>query len=288
MAPDTITTAGTLYVVATPIGNLGDITQRALATLREVQLVAAEDTRHTARLFRHYGISTPLVSLHEHNERAQMAQVIDWLRQGKSVAMVSDAGTPLISDPGYLLVAEVRRQGFPVMPVPGPSAFVAALSVSGLPTDRFCFEGFLPAKTGVRRRRLEELRDEARTVIFYEAPHRIVATLEEMVEIFGADREAVLVRELTKRFETVLTGGLHDIHARVVADPEQRKGELVLLVRGAGKRERNERLSPESVRITEILAAELPPRKAAELAAEITGEKKNRLYRYLLGAKEDG
>ncbi len=282
MAADTITTLGVLYVVATPIGNLADITFRAVDTLKQVRLIAAEDTRHSARLLHRYGITTPLVSLHEHNEHERVDRLLERLLQGESVALISDAGTPLISDPGYRLVAEVRRRGIPVVPVPGPSAIIAALSVSGLPTDRFCFEGFLPAKPGARRARLQALRDEPRTLIFYESPHRICDTLRQMCEIFGSEREAVLARELTKRFETLRGGAIGELSAWVAGDRDQQKGELVLLVKGAGKRLPDQGLDVESARIADILGAELPPRQAAELTAKITGEKKNRLYRYIV------
>ena len=282
MAADTITTPGVLYVVATPIGNLADITFRAVDTLKQVRLIAAEDTRHSARLLHRYGITTPLVSLHEHNEHERVDRLLERLLQGESVALISDAGTPLISDPGYRLVAEVRRRGIPVVPIPGPSAIIAALSVSGLPTDRFCFEGFLPPKPGARRARLQALRDEPRTLIFYESPHRICDTLRQMCEIFGSEREAVLARELTKRFETLRGGAIGEISAWVAGDRDQQKGELVLLVKGAGKRLPNQGLDLESARIADILGAALPPRQAAELAAKITGEKKNRLYRYIV------
>ncbi len=268
--------------MATPIGNLGDITQRAVDTLKKVQLVAAEDTRHSVRLLQHYGITTPLISFHEHNEREQVEKLLTRLQKGDAVALISDAGTPLISDPGYLLVTEARQRGIPVVSVPGPSAVIAALSVSGLPTDRFCFEGFLPAKSSARRKRLQALSDEPRTLVFYESPRRICATLQQMCECFGPGREAVLARELTKRFETVHSGTLQELLARVAEDRDQQRGELVLLVRGAGKRDRGEQLDAESMRVADILAARLPPRQAAELAAEITGEKKNRLYRYII------
>ncbi len=288
MTAETITNTGSgiLYVVATPIGNLEDITQRALTTLKEVQLVAAEDTRHTAHLLNHYGITTPRFSLHEHNERERTKRLLALLHKGKSVALVSDAGTPLISDPGYLLVAEARKQGIPVVPIPGPSALIAALSVAGLPSDRFCFEGFLPAKSTARRKRLEALSSESRTLIFYESPRRIQATLQQMCELFGAGRKAVVARELTKRFETVHCGSLAELSAWAATEGELIKGELVLLVHGAERRSKRKQLDAESARIAGLLAEALPPRQAAELAARITGEKKNQLYRYIIGQEK--
>jgi len=273
--------AGVLYVVATPIGNLGDISERALAVLRGVDRVAAEDTRHSAGLLRHFGIQVPLISLHEHNERQVAADVIARLVEGESIALVSDAGTPLVSDPGYHLVRTARAAGVRVVPVPGASALMAALSVSGLPTDRFLFAGFLPAKAGPRRSALEALRDERATLVFYEAPHRIADTLSTLLEVFGSERQAVLARELTKLHETILDGTLGELLARGRADPNQQRGEIVLLVHGAAAPE-GVGLDPEVKRIVTILAEELPARQAVGLAARITGEKKNRLYRFLI------
>src|SRR5207342_3336141 len=226
-------TPGTLHVVATPIGNLGDLSPRALDTLRNVAAVCAEDTRHTRQLLSHFGLERPLLALHQHNEDAQAAQLVARLLAGDSLALVSDAGTPLVSDPGFRLVSAARAAGVRVSPVPGACAAIAALSVAGLPSDRFCFEGFLPAKAGARRERLRALAREPRTLVFYETGHRIEESLADFVEAFGARREAVLARELTKLFETVLGETLADLHAQVVADANQRKGEFVLVVRGS-------------------------------------------------------
>ncbi|URX64435.1 16S rRNA (cytidine(1402)-2'-O)-methyltransferase [Luteibacter anthropi] len=267
---------GTLYVVATPIGHRDDISARAIETLRKVAVIAAEDTRHTRPLLQHLGIDTPLVALHDHNERTAVDALVERLRQGDDVALVSDAGTPLISDPGFRLVRAVRAAGLKASPVPGPSAVVAALSVAGLPSDRFIFEGFLPAKGGARRSRLTELAGESRTLIFYESSHRIVECLEDMREVFGADREAVMARELTKLFETVLGAPLGELVERVTADPNQQKGEFVVMVGGREAGE-DERLA-EGLRVFGILKEELPPAKAAKLAAAITGAPRKALY----------
>ena len=268
---------GTLYVVATPIGNLGDLSPRAREVLAAVDLVAAEDTRVTGQLLARIGLHRPLISLHEYNERARVADLIERLASGQIVALVSDAGTPLISDPGFPLVRECRRRGIRVAPVPGPSALAAALSVSGLPTDRFRFEGFLPRTAAARRALLDDLAKEPCTLVFFESAHRIQPTLGDMVAAFGADREAVVARELTKRFETVLAGPLAEIAARVGRDPEQRLGEFVVLVAGAVAQ--TEGIGPEAERVLGILVAELPVKQAAALAARITGLRKADLYR---------
>ncbi|KAG9612487.1 hypothetical protein KCV01_g1849, partial [Aureobasidium melanogenum] len=253
-----------------------DIGARAIETLRKVAVIAAEDTRHTRPLLVHLGIDTPLVALHDHNERTAVDALVERMRQGEDVALVSDAGTPLISDPGFRLVRAVRAAGLKASPVPGPSAVVAALSVAGLPSDRFVFEGFLPAKGGARRARLTELAGESRTLIFYESSHRIVECLEDMREVFGADREAVVARELTKLFETVLGAPLVELVERVTADPNQQKGEFVVMVAGREAGE-DERLA-EGLRVFGILKDELPPAKAAKLAAAITGAPRKALY----------
>lgn len=278
---------GTLYVVATPIGNLDDLSVRAARVLGEVALVAAEDTRHTGKLLTRYQIATPLVSLHEHNESARVADLLARLARGESLALVSDAGTPLISDPGYELVRAARAAGMRVETVPGPCAAVAALSVSGLPPDRFVFEGFPPARSGTRRERFEQLNTETRTLIFYESPHRIVETLADMAAVFGDTRAAVLARELTKQFETVIGGSLAELHARVRAEPDQQRGEMVVLVHGHARHDdadpdASQVANANAVRIARILARELPPAKAAALAAEITGAKKKAIYDVLV------
>ena len=268
--------AGTLHVVATPIGNLADLSPRALETLRSVAAVCAEDTRHTRQLLAHFGVERPLLALHEHNE-AELAQtLVARLAAGESLALVSDAGTPLVSDPGFRLVRAAREAGIRVSPVPGPSALIAALSVAGLPSDRFAFEGFLPAKAGARRDRLAALAGEPRTLVFYESSHRIADTLTDCVAAFGGERPAVLARELTKLFETVLDGDLSTLQARVEADANQRKGEFVLLVQGAAE-DADARIA-EGRRVYAMLAAELKPSLAAKLAAEITGAPRKALY----------
>jgi len=270
-------TGGVLYVVATPLGHLGDMTPRAITVLQGVDVIAAEDTRHSAPLLRHFDIATPTIALHEHNEREQSGRLVARLRAGEAVALISDAGTPLLSDPGYHLVRAAHEAGVRVVPVPGASAAITALSVSGLPTDRFTFEGFLPAKTAARRARLAELQADPRTLIFYEAPHRIAAALDDMAEIFGVAREAVLARELTKIYETVRAAPLGELAAWVRADTDQQKGEIVVLVRGAEARPSDE-LGAEAQRVLRLLLAELPLKQAVALAAGISGERRNRLY----------
>ncbi|QBQ53427.1 16S rRNA (cytidine(1402)-2'-O)-methyltransferase [Nitrosococcus wardiae] len=271
---------GTLYVVATPIGNLGDLSPRAQEILQDVDLIAAEDTRHSAGLLRHFGITTAMISLHEYNERQQAELLITRCQEGLSVALISDAGTPLISDPGYRVVRQARQVGISVVPVPGPCALVAALSVAGLPSDRFVFEGFLPAKSGARQNRLEQLADETRTLIFYEAPHRLSQTLQAMVEAFGQDREAVVARELTKRYETVHGDSLSALLTWAKQAPEAGRGELVLLVHGAKKKQDAPR--QEALKVLLPLVAALPLKQAVALATEITGFKKNHLYQLAL------
>ncbi len=278
--------AGSLYIVATPIGNLGDMSPRAIEVLQGVDHIAAEDTRHSAPLLRHFGISTPMLALHDHNERQISKTVIDRLLAGERIALISDAGTPLISDPGFHLARLAHQAGVKVVPIPGPSALIAALSAAGLPTDSFVFEGFLPAKRVARRKQLERLVEEVRTLAFYESPHRIVECLEDMREVFGAQREAVLARELTKKFETIKSASLETLFAFVRSDSNQQKGEFVLLVAGAAAAGKSE-LSAETCRIARLLGAELPLKQAASLAAQITGAKKNALYKYLLGESAD-
>lgn len=280
-------TAGTLYVVATPIGNLDDITARALQVLREVSLIAAEDTRHSARLMQHFGIGTPLAACHEHNEREQGSHFIARLLSGADVALISDAGTPLISDPGYHLVRNARAAGIRVVPVPGPSALITALSAAGLPSDRFIFEGFLPAKTAGRRARLEQVKQEPRTLIFYEAPHRILECLEDMQLVFGGERLALLARELTKTFETLKGLPLAELAAWVGADSNQQRGECVVLVAGWQAPEGEDALSAEALRVLDLLLQDLPLKRAAALAAEITGVRKNLLYQAALDRQKD-
>ncbi|WP_168191038.1 16S rRNA (cytidine(1402)-2'-O)-methyltransferase [Pseudomonas sp. PIC25] len=277
---------GTLFVVATPIGNLDDISARALRVLREVSLIAAEDTRHSARLMQHFGISTPLAACHEHNERDQGGRFLARLEAGEDVALISDAGTPLISDPGFHLVRQARAVGIPVVPVPGACALIAALSAAGLPSDRFVFEGFLPAKATARRVRLALLKEEPRTLIFYEAPHRILECIEDMEATFGGDRQAVLARELTKTFETLKGLPLAELRAWVAADSNQQRGECVVLVEGWQAPEGDEALSAEALRVLDLLLAELPLKRAAAVAAEITGVRKNLLYQAALERRQ--
>ncbi|MGG5292206.1 16S rRNA (cytidine(1402)-2'-O)-methyltransferase [Pseudomonas shirazensis] len=275
-------TTGTLYVVATPIGNLDDMSARALKVLADVALIAAEDTRHSMRLMQHFGINTPLAACHEHNERDEGGRFLTRLLAGDNIALVSDAGTPLISDPGYHLVRQARAAGVKVVPVPGACALIAALSAAGLPSDRFIFEGFLPAKTAGRRARLEQVKKEPRTLIFYEAPHRILECLDDMRAVFGADRPALLGRELTKAFETLKGLPLGELHAFVAADSNQQRGECVVLVGGWSAPEDEQAISTEAQRVLDLLLAELPLKRAAALAAEITGVRKNLLYQAAL------
>lgn len=279
--------AATLYVVATPIGNLGDISQRALQVLEQADWIAAEDTRHSARLLQHFVIRTPCFSLHEHNERQKTDWVLEVLGEGKSIALISDAGTPLISDPGYHLVKRVRGAGFRVVPIPGASALTAALSVAGVATDRFMFLGFPPHKGSARRRFLEAFQDFSATLVFYESPHRILDSLRDMQGIFGAGRAMVLCRELTKTFETVLSGSIDELICCLEGDANQQKGEFVVLLEGAVVEEERQGLSVESQRIAAILAAELPLKQAAALTASIASDKKNAVYQWLLSQKQD-
>ena len=269
-------TAGTLFVVATPIGNLGDFSPRAVETLKSVAAICAEDTRRTRPLLQQFGIDIPLIALHDHNEDEMAERLVARLLAGESLALVSDAGTPLISDPGYRLVRAAREAGVRVSPVPGAAALIAALSVAGLPSDRFAFEGFLPAKAGARRDRLQGLAAEPRTLVFYESSHRILDFLEDAASVLGAERHAVVARELTKLFETVLDGTLESLRSRIEQDPHQQKGEFVVMIEGAGDDEAA-RLS-EGKRVYAKLAEHLPPSTAAKLAAELTGAPRKALY----------
>lgn len=268
---------GRLHVVATPIGNLEDLSPRALRTLREADLIAAEDTRHTQALLSAHGVRGNLVSLHEHNEAQQIESLLQRLRDGAQIALVSDAGTPLISDPGFRLVRAAREAGIEVTPVPGACAAIAALSVAGLPSDRFAFEGFLPQKGAARRERLQSLVAEPRTLVFYESSHRIDECLVDAAAAFGAERRGVLARELTKRFETVLDGPLATLAERVAADPDQRRGEFVLIVEGASGDDADAQLALGR-RVHALLREHLPPSQAARIAAEISGASRKALY----------
>jgi 16S rRNA (cytidine1402-2'-O)-methyltransferase len=274
---------GSLYVVATPIGNLADITQRAISTLQSVDAILAEDTRHSKLLLRSLDIEKPLFAVHAHNEAQCAASWIERLKQGESFALISDAGTPLISDPGHVLVKAAHQTGIPVVPIPGACALIAALCASGLPAQRFSFEGFLSAKKGERKASLTALSEETRTLIFYEAPHRILASLQDMRAAFGDQRPATLGRELTKQFETIKLGTLADIHAFCTLDINQQKGEMVVLVAGKSREEiAAAALSPSTIKTLELLLEALPTNQAIRLAAQITGEKKNRLYEFYL------
>ncbi|MDR5868368.1 16S rRNA (cytidine(1402)-2'-O)-methyltransferase [Halomonas koreensis] len=270
--------AGALYVVATPIGNLEDLSPRAGRLLGEVDLVAAEDTRHTARLLRHLGVAAPMLSLHEHNEAARVERLDACLAAGESVALVSDAGTPLISDPGFVLVRALRERGRRIVPVPGPCALVAALSAAGLPTDRFVFQGFLPAKGGSRRGRLEGLAERDETLVFYESPHRIRDTLADLAAVLG-ERRVVLARELTKTFETFLEGSAEALLARLAEDPDQARGEFVVMVAGAPPREAGAAAAVEGDALLAALLAEgVGVKQAAGVAARTLGGAKKAWY----------
>lgn len=272
---------GVLYVVATPIGNLEDMSPRARQVLAEVALIAAEDTRHSGQLLAHFGIHTPMISLHDHNEAERVPQLIDKLQQGQSLALISDAGTPLISDPGFELVRAAQAAGLRVSPVPGPCALVAALSAGGLPTDRFVFEGFLPAKAAARRQRLTELAYERRTLVLYESVHRLEESLQDMQTTFGAERRAVLARELTKLHESLRVGTLAELCEWARQDPAAGKGEAVLLLAGAETvPSPAAQIEPEV--LLKILLEELPLKQAAALAARITGAGRNELYKRAL------
>lgn len=271
-------------MVATPIGNLGDMVPRALEILQSADLICAEDTRHSGRLLNHFGIRTPLVAYHEHSSTGERERILGALRQGDTVALISDAGTPLISDPGFDLIRAARHEGLVVTPVPGACAAIAALSVAGMPTDRFIFEGFLPAKSGARRARLEAVMAERATLVFYESPHRILESLQDMATVLGNLREAFFAREMTKTFETYLFDTLAGLCSRVAGDSDQRRGEIVVVVSGAGDDEEL-RLRQEGGRVLRLLMAEMPLKRAAALAATITGDSKNRLYREALQLK---
>lgn len=270
--------ASTLYVVPTPIGNLEDITRRALSVLQGVDLIAAEDTRHTGLLLQHFAINARLFALHDHNEQQKADILLAKLQNGQSIALVSDAGTPLINDPGYHLVRRCREAGIRVVPLPGACAAITALSAAGLPSDRFCYEGFLPAKRKGRLDSLQALTQEPRTLIFYESTHRLLESLEDMVTAWGPLRYVVLARELTKTWETLYGAPVAELLAWGQEDEKRRRGEMVLIVEGYHAPD--DVLPPEALRTLALLLAELPLKKAAALAAEIHGVKKNALYRY--------
>jgi 16S rRNA (cytidine1402-2'-O)-methyltransferase len=288
----TIEAAGRLYVVATPIGNLGDLSPRARAVLSECALVAAEDTRHTGVLLKHFGIQTPQLSLHDHNEQHRASDIIERLRQGASVALVSDAGTPAISDPGFELVRAVAAAGFEIIAIPGPCAAIAALSIAALPTDRFCFEGFLPARGAARRKRLQSLATEQRTLVLYEAPHRVRETLEDCAAAFGDERSATVAREITKMHEMTYRGSLRELVARAAADGDFGRGEIVLVIAGAPQALADDERGADGHggaldRVLKSLLAELPLKQAARLAAQITEARDNEAYKRALQLKQE-
>lgn len=272
--------SGTLYVVATPIGNLGDISERALATLRQADLIAAEDTRHCQQLLNHYGISTPVTALHDHNERARVDGILDRLRAGSDVALVSDAGTPLINDPGFLLVRAAHEAGIRVSPVPGPCAATAALSAAGLATDRFAFEGFPPRTSSARRRFFEGLRDEPRTLVFYESCHRLLPCLEDLAATFPPQRRLVIAKELTKVHERFIITEVAEAALRFRDHPDWLKGEFVLVLEGAPQDKAD--LSAEQRRVLDLLLEECSLKTAVSLAEKITGARKKLLYQAAL------
>lgn len=276
--------AGSLYIVPTPIGNLADITLRALDVLQSVDRIVAEDTRHSQVLLQHHGIQKPLSALHEHNENQRIDQVLNWLRQGENIALISDAGTPLISDPGFPLVRACRAEGAAVVPLPGPCAAITALSAAGLPTDRFLFLGFLPAKAAAREAQLTELAGETGTLVLYESPRRLLGCLESLQRVFGASREVVVAREVTKQFETFLNGPVSDVMAAVEADRNQQRGEIVVMVHGY--KADPDALSIDAERLLKQLLQYLPVKRAAAIVAEHYGLRKNKLYQRALEWQE--
>lgn len=282
----TLSHSGTLYVVPTPIGNLQDITLRAIELLKTVDIVAAEDTRHSAHLLTHFGIKAKLVALHEHNERRAGEKLLDELRAGKSVALVSDAGTPGISDPGAVLVDMARNAGLQVVPLPGPCAAVTALSAAGFAQPHFLFHGFLPASGAQRRKALESLREQAAVLVFYEAPHRVLESVQDMARVLGGKRSILIARELTKTFETLHRCLLDDASVWLQADANQQRGEFVLLVEGAPETTPGD-IDPDAQRVLQLLLDELPLKQAVKLAADITGAKKNALYELALELKSE-
>jgi len=272
----TETVPAQLYIVSTPIGNLSDMTPRAIETLKEVDLIAAEDTRHSGRLLQHFGISTPTISLHEHNEQQRSEALLLRLKQGESIALISDAGTPLISDPGYRFVALIKAHEINIVPIPGSCALVAALSASGLPSDKFSFEGFLPSKASARKQALQNLRQETRTLIFYESPKRLLACLKDIAEELGEDRQACLAREVTKLHETITTKPILDLIDWVASDDNQQRGECVVLLEGNKAPQSDVELQTE--RLLTLLLKELPVKKAAAITAQLTDISKNAAY----------
>ena len=277
--------SGIIYIVATPIGNLQDLSPRAVEVLRDVDVIWAEDTRHTRKLLNHFNIDTPARALHDHNEKQISGQVCDRVVGGETCALVSDAGTPLISDPGFVLVREAHARGIQVCPIPGPSAVIAALSASGLPSDRFVFEGFLSAKSVARKEKLKALSSETGTLIFYESPRRLQETVDDMCAILGGERRVVIARELTKLYETIRQMSLNELAQFLIDDENQSRGELVLLVEGNHEPAGEEVMLDVNVLLQELVE-QLPVKQAAALAAKLTGKKKNALYEQLLELKK--
>lgn len=275
-------TPGVLYVIATPIGNLDDISLRALEVLRQVDLIAAEDTRHSKQLLTHFGIQRSLISLHEHNEQSRTLELVPLLAEGKSIALISDAGTPLISDPGFHLLRSLRARNLQAVPIPGPSSVLAALSVAGLPTDRFVFEGFLPPRAGARRQRLQQLTQEQRTLVFFEASHRLKTCLDDMAAILGTERQAVLARELTKLYEQIHGDTLGSLVSWLDADDNRCKGEFVIVVSGVQPSTLQADAAAQAQPILKVLIAELPLKQAVVIAAKLTNLRKNELYELAL------
>ena len=268
---------GTLFIVATPIGNLDDITFRAVETLKSVDLILAEDTRHSQKILNHFDIKTPISAFHDYNEREKCTTVIDKLKQGVSIALISDAGTPLISDPGYVLVSAAKKNSVNVVPIPGPSALIAALSASGVPSDSFSFFGFLPSKQNARIKTLKTFISRPETIIIYESPKRILAALKDMLFVFGEAREVCLAKELTKTFETILTTNIPNLISYIASDPNHQKGEFVLLISSSGKKKQLE-LDQQLDNLLSVLCSEMGASKAAKLAAKITGIDKKYCY----------
>ncbi|MEI8117931.1 MAG: 16S rRNA (cytidine(1402)-2'-O)-methyltransferase [Methylophilaceae bacterium] len=281
-----MTSNGLLYVVATPIGNLSDITLRALEILKSVDAIAAEDTRHTSGLLSHFGIAKKLIAVHEHNEHQSAEKLLALLLAGQNIALVTDAGTPAVSDPGAIVVDLVRKAGVKVVPIPGASAVIAALSASGIAQNGFLFYGFLPASGSARRKALEILKAQTVTLVFYEAPHRIIESVVDMAAVLGADRRITIAREITKTFETIYSCELSKAEAWLQADANQQRGEFVLLVEAAATKDAAE-IPEDTVRVLKLLLADLPLKQAVQLTTEITGEKKNVLYELALSLKSD-
>ncbi len=283
-----MTASGTLFIVPTPIGNLGDISARALQVLAAVDAIAAEDTRTTANLLRHFGLHKPLIALHDHNEKQRGAVLIDRLQRGESLALVSEAGTPLISDPGYVVVNQCHAAGCKVVPLPGPCAAIAALSAAGLATDRFIFEGFLPARQAARLSQLQLLGHETRTLIFYEAPRRIRESLQDMISVFGGERPAALAKELSKMHEAVIHAPLPELLAWLDADPQRQQGEFVVMVAGAPARDEAAIAQQQGEALLALLVDALPLKQAAAIAASHSGANRNQLYQHGLSLRQQG